>query len=69
VPKHKSGEFFGLFSTLEKFAGILGPLVFYLAPSSRVAILWLIVFFVVGAGLLLLVDVEKGRAAANLKDV
>ena len=28
IPKHKSGEFFGLFSTLDKFAGILGPLVF-----------------------------------------
>lgn len=65
VPKHKSGEFFGLFSTLEKFAGILGPLVFFIAPSSRAAVLWLIVFFVVGAGLLLLVDVEKGRAAAR----
>lgn len=65
VPKHKSGEFFGLFSTLEKFAGILGPLVFFVAPSSRAAILWLIVFFVVGAGLLLLVDVEAGRKAAS----
>ena len=68
VPKHKSGEFFGLFSTLEKFAGILGPLVFFISPSTRTAVLWLIVFFVVGAGLLLLVDVEKGRAAANAKD-
>ena len=68
VPKHKSGEFFGLFSTLEKFAGILGPLVFFIAPSGRAAVLWLIVFFVVGAGLLLLVDVEKGRAAASAQD-
>lgn len=69
VPKHKSGEFFGLFSTLEKFAGILGPLVFYIAPSSRTAVLWLIVFFVVGAGLLLLVDVEEGRRTASEKEV
>jgi len=65
VPKHKSGEFFGLFSTLEKFAGILGPLVFFVSPSTRAAVLWLIAFFVVGAGLLLLVDVEKGRATAK----
>jgi len=69
VPKHKSGEFFGLFSTLEKFAGILGPLVFFIAPSSRAAVLWLIVFFVVGAGLLLLVDVEEGRVAAGRADL
>jgi UMF1 family MFS transporter len=65
VPKHKSGEFFGLFSTLEKFAGILGPLVFFLAPSSRAAVLWVILFFVVGAGLLLFVDVEAGRKTAE----
>jgi UMF1 family MFS transporter len=65
VPKHKSGEFFGLFSTLDKFAGILGPLVFGLAPSSRAAVLWVIAFFVVGAALLALVDVEKGRRAAR----
>jgi UMF1 family MFS transporter len=68
VPKHKSGEFFGLFSTLEKFSGILGPLVFFLAPSSRAAVLWVILFFVVGAALLFLVDVEKGRSVAAEKE-
>jgi len=28
VPKHKSAEFFGFFSTTAKFAGITGPLLF-----------------------------------------
>jgi UMF1 family MFS transporter len=64
VPKHKSGEFFGLFSTLEKLAGVLGPLVFGLAATTGSAILSLLVFFLVGAGLLMLVDVEAGRRAA-----
>ncbi len=63
IPKHKSGEFFGLFSTLDKFAGILGPLVFGLAPSAHAAVLWVALFFVAGAGLLTLVDVDAGRRA------
>lgn len=64
VPKHKSGEFFGLFSTLEKFAGVLGPLVFSLAATSGAAILSLLAFFVVGGALLCFVDVERGRRKA-----
>ncbi|MFN0242121.1 MAG: MFS transporter [Planctomycetota bacterium] len=64
IPKHKSGEFFGLFSTLEKFAGVLGPLVFTTAATSGAGILSLIAFFVVGGIVLLFVDVAKGRAAA-----
>lgn len=69
VPRHKSGEFFGLFAVFEKFAGILGPLLFALSAevfgSSRSAILSVLSFFVLGAALLLLVDVEAGRRAAR----
>ncbi|MBK7877441.1 MAG: MFS transporter [Planctomycetes bacterium] len=68
VPKHKSGEFFGLFSTLEKFAGVLGPLVFSLATTSGAAILSLLAFFVVGGALLCFVDVEAGRKKAAEAD-
>ena len=72
VPKHKSGEFFGFFSVFEKFGGILGPLAFavaaQLAGSSRIAILSVIVFFVVGAWLLTLVDEKAGAAAARAAD-
>lgn len=65
VPKHKSGEFFGLFSTLEKFSGVLGPLVFGLAPTLGIAILATNGFFVLGGILLVCVDIERGRAVAR----
>jgi MFS transporter, UMF1 family len=72
VPKHKSGEFFGFFSVFEKFGGILGPLAFavaaQLAGNSRVAILSVILFFFVGALLLLRVDEQAGAAAARAAD-
>ena len=72
VPKHKSGEFFGFFSVFEKFGGILGPLAFavaaQLAGNSRVAILSVIGFFVVGAWLLTRVDEQAGAAAARAAD-
>ncbi|HUR29429.1 MAG TPA: MFS transporter [Planctomycetota bacterium] len=72
IPRHKSGEFFGLFSVLEKFAGILGPGLFWLAQlatgSSRHAILSVVVFFVVGGWLLVKVDVEAGQKAAAEAD-
>ena len=69
IPKHKSSEFFGFFGVFEKFAGIIGPLLFAvtvrMTGSSRNAILSVIAFFVVGAALLWMVDVEKGQAAAR----
>jgi UMF1 family MFS transporter len=69
IPKHKSGEFFGFFSVFEKFGGILGPLAFAVAlnqfQSSRAAILSVIAFFVVGAALLLMVDVKEGERVAR----
>ena len=68
----KSGEFFGLFSVLEKFAGILGPGVFWIAAtwtgSSRHAILSVVVFFIVGGWLLLKVDVAEGQRVASEAD-
>jgi UMF1 family MFS transporter len=63
VPAHRQAEFFGLFSTLEKFAGILGPLAFAVLPSTDAALLSVIGFFLLGAGLLSRVDVARGRAA------
>jgi UMF1 family MFS transporter len=69
IPRHESGEFFGLFAVFEKFAGIMGPALFglmiALTGSSRNAILSVIVFFVVGGALLLLVDVEEGQKTAR----
>jgi UMF1 family MFS transporter len=72
IPAHKSGEFFGFYSVFEKFAGIFGPLLFYViiavTGSSRNAILSVIAFFVVGAALLRMVDVGEGRRVARAAD-
>jgi UMF1 family MFS transporter len=69
IPSQKSGEFFGFFSVFEKFAGILGPLVFalmiQLTGSSQGAILSVIVFFVVGGAILAFVRVEEGQLQAR----
>jgi MFS transporter, UMF1 family len=68
IPPEKSSEFFGFFGVFEKFAGIVGPALFAITVratgSSRNAILSVIVFFVVGAALLWMVDVEEGKRVA-----
>jgi UMF1 family MFS transporter len=73
IPPHKSGEFFGFYSIFEKFAGIIGPLLFDLTimatGESRNAILSVIVFFIVGAGVLYFVDIEAGQAEARAAEV
>ncbi len=72
VPKTQSAEFFGFFSTSSKFAGIAGPLLFgvvsQIAGGSRLSIVSLIVFFVVGGLLLTRVDVEEGIRVARIED-
>ena len=68
IPKHKSGEFFGFYSVFSRFSAILGPALFGIVAlstgNSRNAILFLISFFVIGALLLVFVDVDEGRAEA-----
>jgi len=69
IPQHRATEFFSLYAVAEKCAAVLGPATFALAiavtGSSRVAVLLVALFFIVGAQLLLRVDVEKGRAQAQ----
>ena len=69
IPKHKSSEYFGFFAVFEKFAGIAGPAIFALSitlfGSSRMAVLSVIVFFVLGGLVLTRVDVEEGEAYAK----
>jgi UMF1 family MFS transporter len=67
IPKNKSGEFFGFFGVAEKFAGILGPLLFT-GESSRFAILAIIGFFVVGGAILYFVDVAGGQRLARAEE-
>jgi UMF1 family MFS transporter len=67
VPPDKSGEFFGFFNMLGKFAAVLGPVltgfVALLTGSSRLAILSLVLLFAAGGLLLRLVRVpaSEGR--------
>src|SRR5690606_38287164 len=72
APASKSGEFFGLFSIMEKFAAFSGRLLFAAAVaifgSSRPGVLSLLMFFIVGGFLLTRVNVEEGRAIARAED-
>jgi UMF1 family MFS transporter len=72
VPRHKSAEFFGFFSTSAKFAGIFGPLIFGLvsqiAGGSRLSILSVIFFFIAGGILLIFVNVDEGIRVAREKE-
>jgi UMF1 family MFS transporter len=72
VPKSQSAEFFGFFSTSSKFAGIFGPLIFgivsQLAGASRLSILSVIAFFIIGGLLLTRVDEDEGRRVAAQED-
>ena len=71
-PAAKSGEFFGFYSIMEKFASIIGPLIFAFAGivlgSSRPAILSLILLFVIGGFLLSRVNIEEGQRVARADD-
>jgi MFS transporter, UMF1 family len=69
IPKGKEGEYFGLYEISDKGTSWLGPLLFGLAydvtRSYRVAIISLLVFFVVGMGLLLAVPMRRAIVAAG----
>jgi UMF1 family MFS transporter len=68
IPANKTSEFFGFYAVAERFATILGPLVFtvsvLLTGSSRFAVLFIVTFFAAGAFLLSRVDEEEGMKAA-----
>ena len=68
MPKSKSAEFYGFFSVFEKFATVAGPLLFGLVSTimgeSRLSIVSLIIFFVVGIFLLTRVNVDRGIQVA-----
>jgi UMF1 family MFS transporter len=69
VPPTRSGEFFGFLSLSSKFSSFAGPLVFSvvgtITGSSRVAILSLVAFFIIGIALLWKVNLEKGAREAE----
>lgn len=69
VPRHRTAEFFGFYSTSGKLAGVFGPLLFgvvgQVTGTSRLGILSLVVFFGLGAWLLTRVDLADGQRAAR----
>jgi MFS-type transporter involved in bile tolerance (Atg22 family) len=69
IPRQRSGQFFGFFGVIEKFAGIMGPAlwaaVLAIGGPGRAPILSVIAFFVVGGVLLAFVNVERGQAVAR----
>ena len=69
APKAKTAEFFGFYDVSSKFAGIVGPALFgivgQLTGSSRLSIVALVVFFLVGGGLLLWVNEQEGIRLAE----
>jgi UMF1 family MFS transporter len=71
-PKAKTAEFFGFYGMSSKFAGIVGPFLFaavgQMTGSSRLSIMALVVFFVVGGFLLSRVDEQEGIRVARQED-
>ncbi len=69
IPRHKSSEFFAFFGIFEKFAGVLGPMLFAITVermgSVRPAIVSVVIFFLVGGYLLTRVDVKEGQRIAR----
>lgn len=72
IPRRKSAEFFSFISISSRFAGIMGPVLFGIVAQqtggSRLSILFLIAFFIIGAILLPFVNVEEGRQVARDAD-
>lgn len=69
LPKSKSAEFYSFFSVFEKFSTILGPTLFGVVSQimghSRLSIVSLLIFFIVGMVILKQVDVDRGIAIAQ----
>jgi UMF1 family MFS transporter len=65
IPADKSGEFFGFYNMLGKFATVLGPVLMgavgVITGSPRLSLLAVVALFVIGAALLYFVDVAEGR--------
>ena len=69
LPKSQSAEFYSFFSVSEKVAGSFGPFLFGVVSTvmggSRLSIVSLIVFFIIGGYLLSRVDENEGMRVAR----
>jgi UMF1 family MFS transporter len=68
-PLSKSAEFFGFYNMSSKFAGIIGPSLFgivgQITGTSRLSILAIISFFIIGGAILVTVDHKSGIEVAR----
>ncbi|MDF2721336.1 MAG: transporter [Paenibacillus sp.] len=73
VPNDRPAEFFGFLSVSSKFSAIAGPFAFSVVGlatgSSRLGILALVVFFIVGIAMLAKVDLAKGEKESQAAQV
>jgi len=69
IPQDRTSEFFGFFAVSERFATIMGPVLFFISAtltgSSRSAIIGIVILFIAGGFVLSLVDEEEGMRAAK----
>ena len=68
IPVDRSGEFFALYSVVGKAASLMGPAVFGVASQFfglRVGVGSLLIFFIIGGGLLLTVNESRARQRTN----
>lgn len=72
MPKSQSAEFFSFFGVSEKIAGIVGPFLFAtvstLMGHSRLSIVSLIIFFILGGFLLTRVNEKEGIQIAEAEE-
>ena len=73
IPEEASAEFFGFYSVFSKFSAIFGPLIFaavdIVTGSTRLSILFLAAFFIIGGAILARVDVDEARASKGEWDI
>lgn len=69
IPEQKSGEYFGLYNLVGKFASIFGPILVgwgaFLSGNPRMGMLGLLVLFALGGGLLMLVREPQSSSDAS----
>jgi UMF1 family MFS transporter len=67
IPAERSGEFYGFYNMMGKFAAVLGPLLMAvtikLSGNSRMAILSIVVLFIAGGALLLFAARQSNTAS------
>jgi UMF1 family MFS transporter len=66
IPEGRSAEYYGFFGISSKFSSVFGPFLFALVAqltgTSRLGIISVALFFLVGIFMLMFVDIEKGEA-------